>query len=130
MNTCMLLRRRSAAAPTTKVCCPSCLQAASLPRDRFTLAHVLHLSVCTPSLVCRAQEELEAKLEKYSVRRGPLGTDRHHRCYWWGLAGHRSVVWVEDAEVSNACMSSMHASNQHATKEQFCQRESSQQGEQ
>ncbi|PSC69056.1 DDT domain-containing protein [Micractinium conductrix] len=48
--------------------------------------------------ILRAQEELEAKLEKYSVRRGPLGTDRHHRCYWWGLAGHRSVVWVEDAE--------------------------------
>lgn len=51
---------------------------------------------------CRAQEELEEKLEKYSVRRVPLGTDRHHRRYWWGLAGHRPVVWVEDAEVSGS----------------------------
>ena len=49
---------------------------------------------------CRAQEELEEKLEKYSVRRVPLGADRHHRRYWWGLAGQRPVVWVEDAEVS------------------------------
>ncbi|PRW55979.1 DDT domain-containing isoform A [Chlorella sorokiniana] len=46
----------------------------------------------------QAQEELEEKLEKYATRRLPLGFDRHQRRYWWGLAGHRPVVWVEDAE--------------------------------
>lgn len=29
----------------------------------------------------------------------PLGQDRQQRRYWWGLAGHRPVVWVEDGEV-------------------------------
>ena len=52
--------------------------------------------------VWRAQEALEERLEKYAVRRLPLGSDRHHRRYWWGLAGHRGEVWVEDAEV-RAC---------------------------
>lgn len=51
------------------------------------------------SFIHRAQEELEEKLEKYATRRLPLGYDRHQRRYWWGLAGHRPVVWVEDAEV-------------------------------
>ena len=42
---------------------------------------------------------LEEKLERYSVRRQALGQDRHSRRYWWGLAGHRPVVWVEDEQV-------------------------------
>lgn len=49
--------------------------------------------------IFRAQEALEEKLEKYSTRRAPLGADRHHRRYWWGLAGHRPAVYVEDGEV-------------------------------
>jgi hypothetical protein len=49
--------------------------------------------------IYRAQEELEEKLEKYNVRRVPLGTDRHHRRYWWGLAAYRPAVYVEDQEV-------------------------------
>lgn len=53
---------------------------------------------------CSAQEELEEKLEKYATRRLPLGFDRHQRRYWWGLAGHRPVVWVEDAEVGGGCL--------------------------
>lgn len=53
---------------------------------------------------CSAQEELEEKLEKYATRRLPLGFDRHQRRYWWGLAGHRPVVWVEDAEVCGCCL--------------------------
>ncbi|EFN58898.1 expressed protein [Chlorella variabilis] len=48
--------------------------------------------------IFRAQEALEEKLEKYSTRRAPLGADRHHRRYWWGLAGHRPAVYVEDGE--------------------------------
>ena len=43
----------------------------------------------------RKQEELERELEKYSLRRAPLGFDRHHRSYWWGLAGQRSAVYVQ-----------------------------------
>ena len=48
--------------------------------------------------IVRAQEALEAQLEKHSVRRSALGADRHHRRYWWGLAGHRPALMVEDAE--------------------------------
>ncbi|KAL4457501.1 hypothetical protein ABPG75_012366 [Micractinium tetrahymenae] len=48
--------------------------------------------------IMRAQEALEERLEKYATRRAPLGADRHHRRYWWGLAGHRALVWVEDME--------------------------------
>lgn len=31
---------------------------------------------------CRRQEAYERELEKYAVRRNPLGMDRHHRFYW------------------------------------------------
>ena len=58
---------------------------------------------CLPALPLtffRAQEALEEKLERYLVRRVPLGQDRHFRRYWWGLAGHRPGVCVEDEEVS------------------------------
>lgn len=48
---------------------------------------------------CRAQEELEARLEKFSTRRLPLGLDRHFRRYWWGLAGQKAAVWVEGEQV-------------------------------
>ncbi len=51
-------------------------------------------------LPCRAQEALEERLERYATRRAPLGADRQHRRYWWGLAGHRASVWVEDLQVS------------------------------
>lgn len=44
-----------------------------------------------------AQEALEEKMERYAVRRLPLGYDRHMRRYWWGLAGHRPAVLVEDS---------------------------------
>ncbi len=29
------------------------------------------------------------------MRRAPLGFDRHHRAYWWGLASQRSTVYVQ-----------------------------------
>lgn len=32
--------------------------------------------------MCRRQEAYERELEKYAVRRNPLGMDRHHRYYW------------------------------------------------
>lgn len=37
----------------------------------------------------------ESELEKFIVRRAPLGTDRHFRRYWWGVAGARAAVYVE-----------------------------------
>jgi hypothetical protein len=47
---------------------------------------------------CRRQEAFEKELEKCSVRRNPLGWDRKHRRYWWGLAGERSVIYLEDGD--------------------------------
>ncbi len=32
------------------------------------------------------------------MRRAPLGADRSHRRYWWGLAGRRGLVLTEDAD--------------------------------
>lgn len=45
---------------------------------------------------CRRQEEFEAELERCAVRRAPLGWDRAHRRYWWGLAGERACIYTED----------------------------------
>lgn len=49
-------------------------------------------------LHCRAQQILEEKLDKYSVRRQPLGLDRHHRRYWYGLGGDWSKIYIEDEQ--------------------------------
>ncbi|BDA46316.1 probable Bromodomain adjacent to zinc finger domain protein 1A at N-terminal half [Coccomyxa sp. Obi] len=46
--------------------------------------------------VARRQEEFEAELERCAVRRAPLGWDRAHRRYWWGLAGERACIYTED----------------------------------
>ena len=45
---------------------------------------------------CRRQEEFERALDECCIRREPLGWDRKHRCYWWGVAGERTVVYVQD----------------------------------
>ena len=44
---------------------------------------------------CRQQESLELKLEKYLVRRQPLGSDRFNRMYWWGLAGNKEGLLLQ-----------------------------------
>ncbi|CAK0750991.1 hypothetical protein CVIRNUC_002033 [Coccomyxa viridis] len=44
----------------------------------------------------RRQEEFERALDECCIRREPLGWDRKHRCYWWGVAGERTVVYVQD----------------------------------
>ena len=44
----------------------------------------------------RRQEEFERALEDCCIRREPLGWDRKHRCYWWGVAGERGAVYVQD----------------------------------
>lgn len=44
----------------------------------------------------RRQEEFERALEDCCIRREPLGWDRKHRCYWWGVAGERRLVYVQD----------------------------------
>lgn len=45
---------------------------------------------------CRQQEAFEQELERYNIRRAPLGQDRNYRRYWWGVAGQRSHIYVED----------------------------------
>ena len=45
---------------------------------------------------CRRQEEFERALDECCIRREPLGWDRKHRCYWWGVAGERAVIYVQD----------------------------------
>ena len=43
----------------------------------------------------RRQEDFERALEDCCIRREPLGWDRQHRCYWWGVAGERTVIHVQ-----------------------------------
>jgi hypothetical protein len=56
----------------------------------------------------RAEEAKEKLLRKketgrmaedarVAVRVKPLGQDRHHRTYWWGVGGVKAAVYVEDA---------------------------------
>lgn len=52
----------------------------------------------------RRQEEFERELERCSVRRAPLGWDRAHRRYWWGLAGERACIYTEDGDGRIGCM--------------------------
>lgn len=44
------------------------------------------------------RESSDPTLERFAVRRAPLGWDRHHRSYWWGFGGKRDVVWVMGGE--------------------------------
>ena len=46
-------------------------------------------------MACRQQEAFERELERYNIRRAPLGLDRNYRRYWWG-AGQRSHIYVEN----------------------------------
>jgi hypothetical protein len=50
-----------------------------------------------PTLIttCRQQERLEQQLEKFLVRRQPLGNDRYNRVYWWGLAGNKEGLLLQ-----------------------------------
>jgi hypothetical protein len=41
------------------------------------------------------QERLEQQLEKFLVRRQPLGNDRYNRLYWWGLAGNKDGLLLQ-----------------------------------
>lgn len=40
-------------------------------------------------------EALEAEAERLAIRRPPLGTDRFHRKYWWGLGGYKEGLLIE-----------------------------------
>lgn len=42
------------------------------------------------------QDKYAAELPGVAMRAEPLGYDRHYRRYWWGLAGRRDVVMVEE----------------------------------
>jgi hypothetical protein len=43
-----------------------------------------------------AKQTMEEKLEKFKVRREPLGSDRNNYRYWWGVGGLKSEILVED----------------------------------
>ena len=45
-----------------------------------------------------AKQTMEEKLEKFKVRREPLGSDRNNCRYWWGAGGSKSEILVEDPD--------------------------------
>lgn len=53
------------------------------------------------ALLAQTQDAYQKELDKYVSRRQPLGLDRHHRRYWWGLAGLRAQLLVEDPMRNN-----------------------------
>lgn len=46
-------------------------------------------------LLERQQEALDKVVERHAVRRAALGHDRHHRAYWFGLAGSKGVLYCQ-----------------------------------
>lgn len=46
-------------------------------------------------LLERQQDAFEKVVERHVVRRAPLGLDRHHRTYWFGLAGSKGVLYCQ-----------------------------------
>lgn len=66
---------------------------------------MLSVAVVLPLLLrgspCRLQERLEQQEGRYAVRRQPLGSDRFNRCYWWGLAGNKEALLLQQ-EVGGA----------------------------
>ena len=60
---------------------------------------------------CRRQEAYERELEKYAVRRNPLGMDRHHRYYWCviPLTCRQTHTATLNLEISCCCWSASFA---------------------
>lgn len=46
-------------------------------------------------LLERQQEAYDKVVERHAVRRAALGYDRHHRAYWFGLAGSKGVLYCQ-----------------------------------
>ncbi|KIZ03897.1 hypothetical protein MNEG_4059 [Monoraphidium neglectum] len=46
----------------------------------------------TEETIAQRLDDLEKEMEKCAVRRAPLGADRHHRAFWWGLGGHGAAL--------------------------------------
>lgn len=44
----------------------------------------------------------ERELEKYAVRRNPLGMDRHHRCYWSVPYSIMAVIRVQYSDADDS----------------------------
>jgi hypothetical protein len=72
------------------------------------------------------QERLEQQLEKFLVRRQPLGNDRYNRVYWWGLAGNKDGLLLQQ-EVG--CADMMISLLQEAAAEAAAAKQQQQQGE-
>ncbi|KAI8112813.1 hypothetical protein M9434_004133 [Picochlorum sp. BPE23] len=51
-----------------------------------------------------ARQAYQDKVEKLKIRRDPLGFDRHHRRYWYGVGGYKSGILVEGSNGKLACI--------------------------
>lgn len=56
--------------------------------------------------------EIEMQIMERLDRRMPIGIDRYHRRYWWGLSGVRSHILVEDTDEFVAFVTSEAALNE------------------
>ncbi|KAK9843370.1 hypothetical protein WJX74_011107 [Apatococcus lobatus] len=46
--------------------------------------------------IIQRQEQLDKEMDRFLIRRNPLGSDRFFRRYWWGVGGHNAQMFVED----------------------------------
>lgn len=51
-----------------------------------------------------ARQAYQDKVEKLKIRRDPLGFDRHHRRYWYGVGGYKAGILVEGPNGKLACI--------------------------
>ncbi|CAD7700358.1 unnamed protein product [Ostreobium quekettii] len=57
--------------------------------------------------LAKKQVAYEKLLDKYTIRRTPLGLDRHHRKYWWDFGGCKPVLYAEDCSCQWASYSTV-----------------------
>ncbi|KAL6772309.1 hypothetical protein ACKKBG_A29735 [Auxenochlorella protothecoides x Auxenochlorella symbiontica] len=78
-----------------------------LKEEREAERAAQHEIAAAEDALARLQDSQEQQLERLQLRRSPLGLDRHHRCYWYGLAGLRSCLMVQDAEGCWGCLTDL-----------------------
>ena len=60
-----------------------------------------HLSISSLNVehvMRRQRQKYEQEMSALAIRAKPLGEDRQHRRYWWGLGGQRGCLFVEDSD--------------------------------
>ncbi|KFM24030.1 DDT domain-containing protein [Auxenochlorella protothecoides] len=78
-----------------------------LKEEREAERAAQHEIAAAEDALARLQDSQEQQLERLQLRRSPLGLDRHHRSYWYGLAGLRSCLMVQDAEGCWGCLTDL-----------------------